>query len=204
MGVSVRTADDADEVLRRDRGPWVRAAALLLLMGATLGTALDGIHTHLGITGYAVPWHWLMARWVPLLFGGAGVAIGLVPAVADLAAYGRLARPRPSLVLVGMLLFILAYALSGLLATAFAACTWVLGVIFALVWWMADGTRLGLALAVLTAVAGVTAEATLVHVGAFWYVSPHFAGVPVWLPWLYAIGTIAVGNVGRYALLRRG
>lgn len=182
--------------------PWLRATTCLLVLGATLGAGLDGIHTHLGVEAYAVPWHWLMARWVPLLFAGAAIAIGLVPVVADLAAFGSVARKSLGRVVAGLLLFVLAYALSGLLATAFAACTWTLAALFVLVWIVGDGTRLGLGLAVLAAVAGVTVEMTLVHVGAFWYVSPHIVGVPVWLPWLYAIAAVAVGNVGRYVVSR--
>jgi hypothetical protein len=203
MSVSANALDQASAAIRpRGLQPWLRATIGLLVLGATLGSALDGIHTHLGVTGYAVPWHWLMARWVPLLFGSAAVGIGLVPVVADLAAYGRVARKGLGQVVTGLLLFVLAYALSGVLATAFAACTWTLAALFALVWSLGDGSRLGLALAVVAAIAGVTVEMTLVHIGAFFYVSPHIAGVPVWLPWLYAIGAVVLGNVGRYAVTR--
>src|SRR5947209_12597215 len=48
----------------------------LFLAGATLGTALDAFHVLSGIERYAVPSLLGVAWWVPLLFGGAAVAIG--------------------------------------------------------------------------------------------------------------------------------
>src|SRR5207249_2025730 len=52
------------------------AVLYLFLLGTTLGTALDAFHVHSGVERYPVPVFWGVAWWVPLLFGGAAVAIG--------------------------------------------------------------------------------------------------------------------------------
>jgi len=48
----------------------------LFLLGATLGTALDAFHVYSGVERYPAPVFLGVAWWVPLLFGGAAVAIG--------------------------------------------------------------------------------------------------------------------------------
>ena len=51
-------------------------------------------------------------------------------------------------------------------------------------------------MAVLTAVIGPLVEAALVHAGLFGYREPDVLGVAMWLPALYACGSIAFGAVG--------
>src|SRR4051812_11859602 len=55
----------------------IRAAVILVGLGATLGSALDAIHSHFGATSYTSPVIAKAAWWVPLLFAGAyGTGIG--------------------------------------------------------------------------------------------------------------------------------
>ena len=78
--------------------------------------------------------------------------------------------------------------------------TWVLAVAYAFVWWLLGARPLDLWLSILGAAMGVAVEMTLVDRHAFWYVKPHVGGVPVWLPWLYAIGVVSLSHLGRYWL----
>ena len=180
-----------------DRPRWVAGGGGLALLGATLGVALDAVHTHTGTTAYAHPVLLGMAWWVPLLFGGGAVAMGLARPLAD----HLLARP-PSPVsagsgATGMGLFVLAYVLSGVLPVSNAVRVPVLATVFAVAWAVCDRSLLGLVLAAATAAVGTSVEIGLVRLGAFSYTHPDLAGVAAWLPWLYATGAIGVGNLGR-------
>jgi hypothetical protein len=176
---------------------WFSAAWKLLLIGALAGFFLDAIHTHTDTTGYKSPWFFRGAWWVFPLFGGAGVAIGLSRPLAE-RLLGRVsAAQRPGKVALGFGLFVVAYALSGVLSSSWLICTIALGALFAIVWWICDRSLLGLVLAAGTAPIGVLVESSLVRAGVFWHVHAGPFGVSHWLPWLYAIAAIAIGNLGR-------
>lgn len=170
---------------------WGAAALLLLALGATLGSALDAIHTHTGTTEYPAPVWLKMAWWTPLLFGAAGVAVGL-----PRAALAKEPAPTTGAVAGSMALFVLCYALSGTLPGNVARAA-VLFIIFAASWWAFDRTRLGLALALLTGLGGCVVEIILIRQGAFRHLQPTWLGIPLWLPWLYAAAQVGVGNLGR-------
>lgn len=53
-------------------------------------------------------------------------------------------------------------------------------------WAAFDGTRQGLFMAGLTAVAGPAVEITLISLGLYSYAHPAFLGVPTWIPWVCA------------------
>jgi hypothetical protein len=56
--------------------PIIKAFLILAAVGATLGSALDAIHSHFGALSYPSPLLFQAAAWVPLLFAGAyGAAI---------------------------------------------------------------------------------------------------------------------------------
>src|SRR5258708_28243045 len=59
------------------------AAFWLLLLGATLGTALDALEVYSGVERYPRPILFGVAWWVPLLFGAAAVAIGYSHPLVD-------------------------------------------------------------------------------------------------------------------------
>lgn len=65
----------------------------------------------------------------------------------------------------------------------------------------------GLFMAALTTAAGPAVEITLINaLHLYSYTHPAVCGVPTWIPWVYAAGAPAVGNLGRKvssALLRR-
>ena len=62
-----------------------------------------------------------------------------------------------------------------------------------------DKTVYGLVLAVLAGIGGVLFEATLVAFEQFFYFKPyaHVMGVPLWLPLIYIVASIVIGNFAR-------
>lgn len=53
-------------------------------------------------------------------------------------------------------------------------------------------------MAALTGVAGPAAEVALINaLHLYQYSHPVFYGTPSWICWVYACGSVAVGNVGR-------
>lgn len=181
---------------------WVRAAALLLALGATLGPLLDAIHTHTGTTRYAAPWVLEMAWWVPLLFGSAGVAVGLPRAALERLRATPTSTPSSRSAAEGMGLFVLAYALSGVVPAVGpvpvnVARALALLAVFAVTWWRHDRTALGLGLACSTGLGGCVVEVNLSAAGAFEHLQPTKLGIPLWLPLLYATAQVGVGNLGR-------
>jgi hypothetical protein len=170
---------------------------MLAFTGATLGTALDAIHVHTGTTAYPSPALLGQAWWVPPLFAGAGVVIGLGRPVAE-RLLGRVApAPAWGTVVAGMSLFIVAYAASGILDGWPWLCAMLLGALFLAGWLRYDGSGLGLLLAALTAAGGTLVEMWLVQVGAFAYLAPSMGGVAVWLPALYFCAAVGVGALGK-------
>ena len=176
---------------------WLTAAAILALAGATIGTGLDAIHVHTGTTAYAQPVLFGQAWWVPPLFAGAALAIGLGRPLVErvLGVHGP--TPTASATAGGMGLFVLAYAASGLVGGGPALRSVLLAAMFAAAWLLWDRTGLGLVLAMLTAIIGTLVEITLVRTGTFGYREPSLAGVTVWLPWLYGCAAVGVGNFGK-------
>lgn len=176
---------------------WLRAGATLALTGATLGTALDAIHVHTGATAYPRPTLAGQAWWVPPLFAGAGVVIGLSRPVAERLLGHATPVPSWSTVAAGMGVFVLAYALSGILDGWPWSCALLLGVLFLVAWRRDDRSGLGLVLAALTAVGGTLVETLLVEIGAFHYQGPSLGVVAVWLPALYCCAAVGVGALGK-------
>jgi len=173
-------------------------AALLFGFGAVVGSGLDALHTNSGTTVYASPWVFAMSVWTPLIFGLAGLSVGLSYPLAERLTGRRPGRPLSWVeVGAGFAAFAGLYATSGYLPASNAAKLVVLlvgaAVLFA---WLAR-TALALAMAVLTAVIGPLVEAALVHTGFFVYREADVLGVAMWLPALYASGSIAFGAVGQ-------
>ena len=75
---------------------------------------------------------------------------------------------------------------------------WLVGV-----WAVFDCTEQGLAMAVLTAVAGPVAEIFLINVlHLYHYNNPDFLGIPSWITWVYFCGSPAVVGLGAGGLAR--
>src|SRR5207247_631530 len=137
------------------------------------------LHTHSGTTAYAAPWLFQMATWTPLVFGSAGLSVGLSYPIAErvtgVSPAGRLSWTE---IAIAFAAFALLYAASGYLPVSNALKLVVLlaGAV-ALFAWIAR-TALALALAVLTAIVGPVVEVLLVRSGAFAHLQPDFLGIP--------------------------
>lgn len=180
-----------------ERGRWLKAFAVLAALGATVGAALDGTHVRTGTLSYPTPDFLRMEWWVPLLFAGAGVAIGLARPLWERLLDRRTPRPSLAITAFGMSLFMGSYVLSGLLPFAWSTTAMVLAMLFAIAWSVCDRTSLGMFLAVATALLGTSVEIMLVRMGLFSYAHPDIAGVVGWLPWLYCTAAVGVGILGK-------
>ena len=175
----------------------LRAAGKLFLLGMTLGSALDAIHTHTGTTAYTTPVAFRAAWWVPIEFGLAGVAVGLGRRLVERSFRAETPAPPAPRLLLGLVFFIAAFASSGLLSRHPAVACAVLGALFAAAWILCDRTGIGLLAAALTAATGVAVEVALVRGGLFHYTEPGVLGVSYWLPLLYGTAAIGIGNLGK-------
>jgi hypothetical protein len=183
---------------RAPSSPSFARGGLLFGFGAVVGSGLDALHTHSGSIVYARPWVFAMSAWTPLIFGLAGLSVGLSYPLAQ-----RLTGRRPGRrlswgeVCAGFAAFAGLYAMSGYLPASNAVKLVVLvtGAAALFVWLARTGVALGLAVG--TAVIGPLVEAALVHAGLFGYREPDVLGVAMWLPALYACGSIAFGAVGQ-------
>lgn len=181
-----------------------RRAAIHALAGAVGGTAGDLCHVLSGTEGYpasmarvpGLPLPW----WVPPLFAGAGLAIGMGIPWAD-RFFAPRARPSGASVGWGLALLLSTWAASGFLPLATGGAKDIVITAAAIVaWGLFDRTRSGILLGLVTAVAGTSAEALQIHLGRFHYMpaATNLVGVPSWLPQLYFCASIAVGNFGRW------
>jgi Insulin-induced protein (INSIG) len=207
--------------------------------GATLGPLCDGLHSSHGVLHYSHPdvalslhagpleWSLETCRWVPLLFGLAGIILGVgVPLLDRVSAAGS-ARvgvgrhqvqqqlslsPPPSwtAVLACISAFVLQYAASAVLepqlhgvpvlhgAPELRVLDALLAACAATHWAAFDGTAVGLGMAALTAVSGPAVEVVLINAGHLYsYSHPDVLGIPSWIAWTYCAGGPAVGNLGR-------
>lgn len=173
--------------------PPVRSLATCFAIGALAGTALDGIHLLGDVLSYETEAFGEWAWFVPLEFGLAGVAAGIaIPGIER--AVGPPAIPRQGLArrAAELLLFAAAYGATALWDGDGAP--WVTAGLLALV-----AARLVLVplhgdwvYALAAAVLGPLAEIAILGTGAFDYAHPDFAGIPMWLPALWANGGLLI------------
>lgn len=183
-----------------------KIALWLFALGAVLGSAGDLSHVISGTTAYppqALGWYLgPLPFWVPLLFGAAGLAIGFSHLALD-PLLGS--PPRPGThglapAIAANALFLGLYFASGFLPWETGGLNHLVLAAGAIsIWAIFDRTWQGIVLAAGTGAAGTSFEMTLVHHGVFSYGprAGNFHGVAVWLPWLYAAGSVAVGNLAR-------
>lgn len=184
-------------------------SALLFICGAILGTLGDLTHVISGTDRYPSPFYPLPTGqpiWVPFLFGGAALAIGLGRSWSD--TWLRKTPPKNGSVLslgAAVALFLFSYAISGFLPIDPPMIRiGVLSLIAGIVWLVFDRSWESILQGLIIAVGGVGVEILLTSQGAFEY-DPRvgtFYGVPIWLVPLYFSASIAVGNATR-ALLGR-
>lgn len=170
---------------------------VLFIFGAIFGAFCDGFHTHSGTEVYPHPWLFMMAWWVPLLFGSATVAIA-----ASHLAFDERTRHRPRFVaggevISGVALFAVLYFVSGFMKTDLLPKLIVMGVFALAHWQILEGTISGLKLAFATALVGCLVEIILIKLGLFYYTAPDFLGLPLWLPFLYVTASVTTANMAR-------
>ncbi|HET9921468.1 MAG TPA: hypothetical protein VFQ30_16620 [Ktedonobacteraceae bacterium] len=168
----------------------------LFLLGAALGSCLDVFHVRSGVERYPVPVFFGLAWWVPLLFGGAAVAIGYSHPLLD-PLIGHIQRPHRLIISMSELAWLLLAYLVGASMLTSPIKTALLVIIYFDFWFLAGKSWQNLLLSVVTAITGTLIEMMLVAAGAFSYLHPDFIGVPYWLPCMYACASLALGNMGR-------
>jgi hypothetical protein len=175
---------------------WPRAAAILSLLGATLGVALDAWHVHTATTRYASPSLFGVALWTWPLFASAPIALGLAPVAIERAIGRRIAPESNARIAIAMGLFVAAYLITGVVHGV--TCSVVLLAIAILSAAISRSPMpLGLIHSIGAAIAGPLVEITLVHAGAFFHADTTLFGVAVWLPMLYACGSFALTALAR-------
>jgi len=167
-------------------------------LGATVGSALDAIHTHSGTTVYASEIAFKMAWWTPPLFGLAGLGTGIGYVLVERQL--KTSSPHASwpTAIAGFAVFVALYLASGYLPASNTVKLVVL-LVGALGLFATVRTKIALGLAAVAALVGPLVEITLVSQGAFRHLQPDMLGIPMWLPALYAAGSVAFGVFGKRA-----
>jgi Protein of unknown function (DUF2878) len=178
--------------------------AVCFLLGAALGTLLDGIHVYGDVESYEDPSFGRWAWFVPLEFGLAGVAAGLaIPPIERIAGPPALPRFSAARRAGETALFAAAYAATAVLDGD--AAVWVAAGLAALlaVRLLTSSVPGDWAYALTGAVLGPAAEIAILQTGAFEYAHPDVAGIPVWLPALWANGGLLVRRLFAPLVLNR-
>jgi hypothetical protein len=167
--------------------------AACFALGAVVGTLLDGIHLLGDVLVYDQQAFGEWAWFVPLEFGLAGLLAGLaIPVIERAVGLSPPWRPTLALRIAELLLFAAAYGATALWDGDGAP--WLMLGLTALL-----GVRLWLApvagdwaYAAAAALLGPLAEIAISATGAFDYTHPDFAGIPMWLPALWANGGLLI------------
>ena len=174
--------------------PSAARLAACFAIGAVAGTLLDGLHLLGDVLSYE---HEAFGEWawfVPLEFGLAGVAAGVAIPVLERAVgpqvppyFDTVGRVRG-----GGALYRSVWRY-GLVRRRWGA-VWLLAgltllVVIRLWLWPVPGDW---AYAAIAAVVGPAAEVAISATGAFDYANPDFAGIPMWLPALWANGGLLI------------
>jgi hypothetical protein len=174
-----------------------RVALACFVFGATVGTALDGIHTHSHTTAYPNPIFWMMAWWTPPVFGTAALGTGIAYPLVERLTRRRVAIARTQRdAMTAFAAFVILYFVSGYLRAGNPVKLAVLAIGAVYLWARFARTREAAALALVAALVGPFVEIVLVSFGAFRHLQPDVLGIPMWLPALYAAGSIALGLFG--------
>jgi uncharacterized protein DUF2878 len=167
-------------------------------LGAILGTLLDGIHSYGDVLAYPHPAFGRWAWFVPLEFGLVGVGVGLVmPALERGLAPRAAPRWSPAERAAELFLFTGLYLSTAMIEPA-AAPALALGMGALAATRLLVSRKPGDWVYVLAAaVLGPAAEAGLAALGVFEYLDPDFAGIPYWLPALWANGGLLIRRLLR-------
>lgn len=167
------------------------------MLGFFLGPLADLFHNLSETSYYPHPFFLGLAFFVPFLFGSATVLVGLSHVFIDQILSRHISLTWTQVVL-GLVGFLGIYAVSGYFRLGPSFLLYLLlGSIAIVIWYFLDQTAVGLFLALLTAIGGCAVEITLGLVGQFHYNAPDLWGIPLWLPFLYMVASVAVGNLAR-------
>ncbi|HRI67768.1 MAG TPA: hypothetical protein PK156_26205 [Polyangium sp.] len=165
-----------------------RPILTLILIGATVGVLLDGVHSHFGATSYTNPVFAKTAWWAPLLFAGAYVGGIARPLLSDKPL---LPSWKPA---VGMGLFVAAYFVTVAPLDVSTRVALLIGM-FVTGYHFCDPSRACLIVSAIAAFSGPFVEINLIQAGLFVHHEAHFAGVPYWLPVLYMNAGVGLGTL---------
>jgi len=202
--------------------PWLKQAGAMWISAALLGPVCDGRHSSHDVLHYAAdslagpPWQLSLGGnvlletcwWVPIVFGGAGVILGAAhPILDERWGGGSRAPPGWAAVLLNISCFVLCYELSGILAQDagdyhdYLALDAPLAAAAAAIFLLFERSPGGLFMMALLAAIGPVVEIGLINgLHLYAYTHPHVAGIPTWIPWVYAAGGPANGALGRQIL----
>jgi hypothetical protein len=172
--------------------PAAARLATCFFLGALLGTLLDGIHLYGDVESYPDPGFGRWAWFVPLEFGAAALVAGaLIPRLERAAGPAESPRWSPLTRLAELGLLVAAYLSTVLLADVPGLVTALLLALLAarLALWPVRGDW---AYALAGGLAGPAAEILIAATGAFDYADPDLAGIPLWLPALWANGGLFI------------
>lgn len=168
------------------KGLDLKGAALVLLAGATLGTAMDAFHTFSGTTRYLHPLVLQTAAWVPFLFASAYL----------LEAFTFVQfRPPPTprnQALITFAGFTLIYFATGFAPVSnlgkliICVAAGIAGIAFL-------RSKAALFTGLVAALVGPGFEVFLTGIGGFEHLQPDFARIPIWLPGLYFASAAGIG-----------
>ena len=185
--------------------PSAARLAACFAIGAVAGTLLDGLHLLGDVLSYEDEAFGNWAWFVPLEFGLAGLAAGIaIPQIER--AVGPASPPRfsPASRVLELALFAALYGATALWDGDGAP--WLLAGLGLLVI-----ARLSLApvpgdwvYAALAAVLGPLGEIAISATGVFDYANPDFAGIPMWLPALWANGGLLIRRMLAPVVLPEG
>jgi hypothetical protein len=172
--------------------PTAARLAICFCLGALLGTLLDGIHVYGDVESYSDPSVGRWAWFVPLEFGLVGAFAGaLIPALERLAGPPWPPHWPLGVRIAELCLIVAAYLSTVVLDEAPVLITTGLIALLAirLTFRPVPGDWL---YALIGAAVGPVVEATISALGAFDYSDPDVAGIPMWLPALWALGGIFI------------
>lgn len=176
--------------------PPVRRLAACFAIGVVLGTALDGIHLLGDVLSYETTAFGEWAWFVPLEFGLVGVLAGIaIPVIEQAVGPASPFRPGRGRRAAEVGLFAAAYGATALWDGDGAP--WLLAgltLLLLLRLWLAP-VRGDWLYAVAAAVLGPLGEIVISASGAFDYAHPDLAGIPMWLPALWANGGLMIRRV---------
>jgi len=173
---------------------------ILFSIGFLLGPLCDLFHVLSHTSGYPYPKILGLAWWVPFLFGSAGCVVGYSHVQFDRIFHRPKREFSNQKIIFGLLSFMMIYAVSGFYTDEGMLKFLILALMALVSWIIFDKTFLGLVLAVATAFLGCLVEIFLISIGHFYYVHPDIWGIPYWLPFLYIVASVSVGNLGRKLL----